>query len=132
MTKAPSVPSVPSVRPDVRSLKERERTDISADGRPGTVDGLTCTNSERPDERPSKRPATQSEAGRIPPPEPVEERERWRAALDQYLARRERTAALREQLAACRQAGKAARHAERLRRNHDTAETRAEQDREDP
>lgn len=53
----------------------------------------------------------------IPPPETAESRQRWRLALDEYLARRARTERLRAELAAARAAGKARRHAERLRRN---------------
>lgn len=38
----------------------------------------------------------------ISPPESVESRERWRAALDEYLARKARTRKLRAELAAAR------------------------------
>src|SRR5262245_56471174 len=65
-----------------------------------------------------------SVAGRVvSPPESGESRDRWRAALDQYLARKARTAALRASLAAARQAGKAIRHRNRLRRGRRAGNT---------
>lgn len=51
------------------------------------------------------------------PPEPIEQRDAWRDALDQYLARRERIRTLRLELAAARGAGKQRRHDHRLRRD---------------
>lgn len=50
------------------------------------------------------------------PPEPVEVRDRWRAALAEREARQARTSALRAELAAARAAGKARRHEQRLAR----------------
>ncbi len=52
----------------------------------------------------------------ILPFEAAENRDRWRVALDEYIARKERTRALRAQLAEARTAGKARRHADRLAR----------------
>jgi len=52
----------------------------------------------------------------IPPPDVPEVREHWRLALDQYLARKERTRALRAELQAVRLAAKNRRHRERLAR----------------
>jgi hypothetical protein len=50
----------------------------------------------------------------VGPPELPDVRDHWRAALDEYIARKERTRKLRAELAAARAAGKARRHAERL------------------
>jgi len=116
---------VPSECPDVRSLKERERTDIWPDGRTATVDTLTCKDAKRPDDRPTERPGLVDLPGRI-----QEERDHWRASLDQFLAKRERTAQLRKQLAEARTVGKAIRHARRLANR--SAAAPSKQDREDP
>ncbi len=46
----------------------------------------------------------------------TEVRDRWRDALDTYLARKKRVGLLRAELAAARTAGLALRHANKLRR----------------